>query len=103
MKIVRKKKRASSFYRTATTVCLCCLPALEDWTGADRKRLALCGKSNPEIAISKHFEEYITVSLRSAAIKVVSPPGSHHSPGPGFNLQTIINCDEWKNEPSCSV
>jgi len=37
-----KKKKASPIYRTATTVCLCCLPALEDWTGAGRKRLALC-------------------------------------------------------------
>ncbi len=36
------KKKASPFYRTATTVCLCCLPALEDLTGAGRKRLALC-------------------------------------------------------------
>jgi hypothetical protein len=43
---LKKKIRASPFYRTATTVCLCCLPALEDWTGADRRRLALGGESN---------------------------------------------------------
>jgi hypothetical protein len=53
-----KKRRASYFYRTATTVCLCCLPALEDWTGADRKRLALRGAkvipSFKKTSINKH-------------------------------------------------
>jgi hypothetical protein len=38
------KKKASPLYRTATTICLCCLPALEDLKGAGRIRLAFGAK-----------------------------------------------------------
>jgi hypothetical protein len=62
-----KKRRASYIYRTATTVCLCCLPALEDWTGADRKRLALQGAkvipSFKKASINKHLSKEIAAKL----------------------------------------
>jgi len=35
-----KKKMASDLHRTATTIYLCCVPTLEDSTGAGRVGLA---------------------------------------------------------------
>lgn len=59
MKIARaegleKKEKASPLYRTATTACLCCLPALEDWAGAGRIGLAFGRESNRLFEIRVH-------------------------------------------------